>query len=102
MAKDTEPNRSGLVYLTLKNDGFTSLTTAVQPAGIAVGRSSGWAPVTVALIRALASATEVGVGDTADCPGTGLGENLETGEVVVPHALDSAIAETATAASARQ
>jgi hypothetical protein len=70
--------------VTVKNAELRLVTTADQFAGIADGSSSGWAPVTVALIRVLASVTVTGEGEA-----TAAGEGGTTGWLV------AALGETA-------
>jgi hypothetical protein len=75
--------------VTVKNAELRLVTTADQFAGIADGSSSGWAPVTVALIRVLASVTVTGEGEATAAGERGTAGWLvaalgETAEVGVP------------------
>jgi hypothetical protein len=80
--------------VTVKNAELRLVTTADQFAGIADGSSSGWAPVTVALIRVLASVTVTGEGEATAAGERGttgwlvaaLGETAEVGVPDVAHA----------------
>jgi hypothetical protein len=73
MAKSTLLPPSGPVYVTSKKAGLRLVTTADHPEGIAAGSRSGFAPVTVALIREAAPAAVIGEGDATCGVATGLG-----------------------------